>query len=90
MELLETSFSLERINVEGRRWGCSYMNNVDQTNPQLYISVSRDDVRLLNEKYMADTTLVSNFIPFDYDATSEIKFWNDYDSPESLPDPPLY
>lgn len=89
VELLETSFSLGRINVEGRRWGFSFMHKVDQTNPRLFIDVSEDDVCRLNERYMADDTQISRFTPFDYNLTSKIGYWTDYHFPEPFPDPPL-
>lgn len=84
-ELCETSFSLERLNINGRRWGSFGMDTVSQDKPSLFICVSRTDVQRLNEKY---EKLINGFRPFEYTLASGMIWWTDYDYNEPLPSPP--
>jgi hypothetical protein len=87
LELLK-SFRLQWMNVDARRWGFSYMDLVDQKNPNLYVGLDEADVERLNGEYMGKG-LITRFQPFDCKLTSKIKFWIDYNNPnDPLPDPP--
>ena len=91
VELTQSSFSLEWLNIDGRKWGFRGMDTVNQDEPRLHISVNRADVERLNAAYAAAQSSEClpefRFIPFEYDSASGMIWQTEFQFTDPLPSP---